>query len=191
MASSAIPIIFPAIAIEGEYFGDGSMRQTAPVSPALHLGARKVLVIGVRQEQAAAETESEQAADYPSMGQIAGYILDTLFLNSLHADIERLERINQTLSLLSAGGREQTELKMIETFVISPSADIAAIADPHIDELPAAVRYLMRVIGARRGRGQRLLSYLLFHSSFCRELIDLGFQDTVKHRDQLLRFLDL
>lgn len=192
MASSSIPIIFPAVAIKGEYFGDGSMRQTAPISPALHLGARKVLVIGVRQEQpAAVETEAERSAQYPSMGQIAGYILDTLFLNSLHADIERLQRINQTLSLLPEDMRDQTELKTIETFVISPSADIASIANPYIDALPAGVRYLMRVIGARREGGQRLLSYLLFHSAFCRELIDLGFDDTVKHRDKLLQFLSL
>lgn len=192
MASSAIPIIFPAVAIEGEYFGDGSMRQTAPISPALHLGANKVLVVGVRQElPAATETEGMQEEEYPSMGQIAGYILDTLFLNSLHADIERLQRINQTLSLVPEEARGRTDLKPIETFVISPSADIAAIAGPHLDVLPAAVRYLMRIIGAHRGGGQRLLSYLLFHSTFCRELIDLGYADTVKHRDKLLVFLDL
>lgn len=190
MASSAIPIIFPAVAIDGEYFGDGSMRQTAPVSPALHLGANKVLVVGVRQEQPTEEvTQSGQSLEYPSMGQIAGYILDTLFLNSLYADIERLQRINQTLSLLPDDMRDQAELKPIETFLISPSADIAAIAEPHIDALPAAVRYLMRIIGARRGSGQRLLSYLLFHSTFCRELIDLGFNDTVKQRGKLLEFL--
>ena len=190
MASSAIPIIFPAVAIDGEYFGDGSMRQTAPISPALHLGANKVLVVGVRQEQQAAETAEVQSMEYPSMGQIAGYILDTLFLNSLHADIERLERIKQTLSLVPDDLRSWTDLKTIETLVISPSADIAAIADPHLNVLPAAVRYLMRIIGARRGGGQRLLSYLLFHSTFCRELIDLGFNDTVQHRQRLLEFFN-
>lgn len=189
MASSAIPIIFPAVAIDGEHFGDGTMRQTAPISPALHLGADKVLVVGVRQEQTT-ETEDIQSKEYPSMGQIAGYILDTLFLNSLHADIERLQRINETLSLLPDEMHAKTELKSIETLVISPSADIAAIANPHLDVLPAAVRYLMRIIGARRGSGQRLLSYLLFHSTFCRELIDLGFNDTVGHRDKLLEFLN-
>ena len=189
MASSAIPIIFPAVAIEGEYFGDGSMRQTAPISPALHLGADKVLVIGVRQEH---QIESEIPAEpmtYPSMGQIAGYILDTLFLSSLNADIERLQRINQTLSLLSERNQTETELRHIETFVISPSQDIAAIAEPHIDALPLSVQYLMRVIGARRGSGERLLSYLLFHSTFCQELIDLGYNDTIEHREKLLEFL--
>lgn len=190
MASSAIPIIFPAVKIDGEYFGDGSMRQTAPVSPALHLGADKVLVIGVRQERPVEPEVSTAPLEYPGMGQIAGYILDTLFLNSLNADIERLERINQTLSLLSEQARGETELRPIETLVISPSQDIAAVAEPHINSLPASVRYLMRVLGARRGSGRRLLSYLLFESAFCRELIDLGFRDTIVHKQRLLEFLD-
>lgn len=189
MASSAIPVIFPAVAIDGEYFGDGSMRQTAPISPALHLGAKKVLIIGVRQEHQKETEGPAQTMQYPSMGQIAGYILDTLFLSSLNADIERLQRINQTLSLLSKRTHGETKLRHIETFVISPSKDIASIAEPYIDVLPSSVQYLMRVIGARRGSGERLLSYLLFHSAFCRELIDLGYNDTVAHRDRLLEFL--
>jgi NTE family protein len=189
MASSAIPIIFPAVKIDGEYFGDGSMRQTSPVSPALHLGADKVLVVGVRQEVPVEPEVATAPMEYPGMGQIAGYILDTLFLNSLNADIERLQRINHTLSLLTESARAETALRPIETLVISPSKDIAAIAEPHIDSLPASVRYLMRVLGARRGSGRRLLSYLLFDGVFCRELIDLGFQDTLRHKDRLLDFL--
>ena len=188
MASSAIPIVFPAVAIDGEYFGDGSMRQTAPISPALHLGADKVLVIGVRQKRPT-DTANTTALQYPSMGQIAGYILDTLFLNSLNADIERLERINKTLSLVAATERARSGLRQVETLVISPSQDIATIAEKHIDALPAAVQYLMRVIGARREGGQRLLSYLLFDSVFCRELIELGYNDTIGHKDRLLKFL--
>ena len=188
MASSGIPIVFPAVAIDGEYFGDGSMRQTAPISPALHLGADKVLVIGVRQARPT-DTTASAHLQYPSMGQIAGYILDTLFLSSLNADIERLERINKTLSLMADTERAKSGLRRIETLVISPSRDIAAIAEKHVDVLPSAVKYLMRIIGARREGGQRLLSYLLFDSAFCRELIELGFNDTIGHRDRLLRFL--
>lgn len=190
MASSAIPIIFPAVEIEGEYFGDGSMRQTAPVSPVLHLGANKVLIVGVRREVPIEPEVDAGPPEYPRMGQIAGYILDTLFLNSLNADIERLQRINQTLSLLPPDARSETELRAIETLIISPSEDIAAIAEPHIDTLPASVRYLMRVLGARRGSGRRLLSYLLFERAFCRELIDLGIRDTMVQKDQLLEFLN-
>ena len=189
MASSAIPVVFPAVAIDGEYFGDGSMRQNAPISPALHLGADKVLVIGVRQKRAR-EAEIQSAhLEYPSMGQMAGYILDTLFLNSLDADIERLERINKTLKQFPVDQHADTGLKMVKTLVISPSKDIAAIAEPHMDLMPGAVQYLMRIIGARRTGGQRLLSYLLFHETFCRELIDLGFDDAYGCKDQLLEFL--
>lgn len=188
MASSAIPIVFPAVAIGGEYFGDGSMRQTSPISPALHLGAAKVLIIGVRQEAPQAPA-TESAPGYPGMGQIAGYILDTLFLNSLNADIERLQRINQTLKLVPDDARKRIDLRPIETFIISPSQDIGAIAEPHMDLMPSAVQYLMRVIGARRGGGKRLLSYLLFHGTFCQELIDLGFKDTMRRKDALQEFL--
>jgi len=192
MASSGIPIVFPAVAIDGEYFGDGTMRQTAPISPALHLGADKVLIIGVRQEVPQAPvkfTMPDSGVEYPSVGQIAGYILDTLFLNSLNADIERLQRINEILELVPAAARGDVDLKPIETFIISPSKDIGAIAEPHMNLMPPAVRYLMRVIGARREGGKRLLSYLLFHGTFCGELMDLGFSDTMKRKDKLQEFL--
>ncbi len=192
MASSAIPIVFPAVAIDGEFFGDGTMRQTSPISPALHLGADKVLIIGVRQESdPEAEKSVHTAAEpgYPSMGQIAGYILDTLFLNSLYADLERLQRINQTLALVPDSERGETTLRPVETLLISPSQDIGAIAESHLDLMPATVRYLMRVIGAHRRGGKRLLSYLLFHGTFCKELIDLGFNDTLKKKRALGSFL--
>lgn len=192
MASAAIPIVFPAIAIGNEYFGDGTMRQTAPISPALHLGADKVLIIGVRKESApvplATPTE-ETIPVYPGMGQIAGYILDTLFLNSLYADLARLQRINQTLTLVPDSARKETNLRPIETLLISPSQDIGALAEPHLELLPATVQYLMRVIGTRQGGGKRLLSYLMFHGTFCSELIDLGFNDTMAKRHALEAFL--
>jgi NTE family protein len=192
MASSGIPIVFPAVAVDGEYFGDGSMRQTSPISPALHLGADKVLIIGVRQESPQASANfipPGPGVQYPGMGQIAGYILDTLFLNSLNADIERLQRINQTLELVPAAARERIALRSIETFIISPSQDIGAIAEPHMDLMPSAVQYLLRVIGARRGGGKQLLSYLLFHGTYCGELMDLGFNDTMNSKDKLREFL--
>ncbi len=192
MASSGIPIVFPSVAIDGEYFGDGSMRQTSPISPALHLGANKVLIIGVRQESpqvSSTVTTPGPPLQYPGMGQIAGYILDTLFLNSLNADIERLQRINQTLQLVPTEAQGRIALRPIETFIISPSGDIGAIAEPHMDLMPSAVQYLLRVIGARRGGGKQLLSYLLFHGTYCGELMDLGFSDTIKRKDELREFL--
>jgi len=187
MASAAIPIVFPAVGIGGEYFGDGSMRQTAPTSPALHLGADRILVIGVRRESIdAGEVEDH---DYPGVGQIAGYILDTLFLNSLSADIERLERINRTLEQVH--DPESTPLRRVDTLVVSPSRDLAGIAEPLYDLFPVSIRYLLAVLGARRGRGRRLMSYLLFERPFCRALVDLGYGDAMDRRDEIRAFLEL
>ncbi|MBS1270867.1 MAG: hypothetical protein MAG794_01835 [Gammaproteobacteria bacterium] len=188
MASAAIPILFPAVGIDGQYYGDGSMRQTAPTSPALHLGADKILVIGVRQEDAVNPTIAEDH-DYPGVGQIAGYILDTLFLNSLSADIERLERINHTLQHVVDS--ESTPLRQVETLVISPSKDLAAIAEPLYHLFPASIRYLLAVLGARRGNGRRLMSYLLFERPYCQALIELGYRDAMDRQSEIRGFLDL
>lgn len=186
MASAAIPILFPAVPIGGEYFGDGSMRQTSPLSPALHLGADRVLVIGVRRENGAGDAEAD-GDGYPGVGQIAGYILDTLFLNSLAPDIERLQRINQTLTQIEDPGR--TPLRRVETLLISPSRDIAAIAEPLHHLFPASIRYLLAVLGARRGRGRRLMSYLLFERPFCKALVDLGYRDAMRRQVEIHGFL--
>lgn len=186
MASASIPILFPAVGIGGEYFGDGSMRQTTPISPALHLGADRVLVIGVRQESAAGAAEAGEHG-YPGVGQIAGYILDTLFLNSLSADLERLQRINDTLELVPdpAG----TSLRRVDTLLISPSRDLAAIAEPLYHLFPASIRYLLAVLGARRGNGRRLMSYLLFERAYCRALIELGYRDAMERETEIREFL--
>lgn len=187
MASAAIPILFPAVSIDGRYFGDGSMRQTAPTSPALHLGSEKVLVIGVRQESGAESSEPEEH-DYPGIGQIAGYILDTLFLNSLFADIERLERINRTLEHVV--DKEKTPLRHVDTLLISPSRDLAAMAEPLYHLFPVSIRYLLAVLGARRESGRRLMSYLLFEKPYCRALLDLGYRDAMERESEIRAFLD-
>lgn len=187
MASASIPILFPAVGIGGEYFGDGSMRQTAPTSPALHLGSDRILVIGVRQESSGGLWESEDH-DYPGVGQIAGYILDTLFLNTLSADIERLERINETLRYV--GDLDSTPLRQVETLVISPSQDLAAIAEPLYHLFPVSIRYLLAVLGARRGSGRRLMSYLLFERPYCRALVDLGYRDAMDREAEIRAFLE-
>lgn len=189
MASTAIPIIFPAIPIGAEYFGDGSMRQNAPISPSLHLGANKVLILGVRREHGEVLDVQDEPPPYPGFGQIAGYILDTLFLNSLWADLERLQRINRTLELLSDSERSKTRLRPIQTLLISPSEDIAEIAERNEGACPRSVQYLLRFLGARRGSGRRLMSYLLFERPFCRELIGLGYQDATRQREDIQRFL--
>lgn len=192
MASAAMPFIFPAVRVGGEYFGDGALRQTAPLSPAIHLGADRLLVVGVRDEADNPLPEGRVSPDYPSFGQIAGYMLDTLFMDSLQADIERLERVNHTLSLVPEPARaEDTELRPVSVMQIRPSRDIREIAGRHAHEFPRSVRALLRGVGALGAGGRQLVSYLLFQSGYCNELLSLGYRDAMDRREELVAFLDL
>lgn len=191
MASSAIPFLFAAEKIHREYFGDGSMRQTAPLSAAVHLGAERVLVVGVHQ---GADGDGRAPdGQYPSLAQIAGHVLNSIFLDALEADLERLKRINRTIDLipqhhLREGG---VTLRKVDVLVISPSEDPEKVAARHMHQLPRTVRYLLRGVGARRRVGANLVSYLLFERPYCRELIDLGYKDAMHRKEEILRFLDM
>ena len=190
MASSAIPFFFEAVKINREYFGDGSMRHVAPISPALHLGASKVMVIGVRGNREEGRAR-EQVMEYPSMAQIAGHALNSIFLDSMEVDLERLQRINRTLELIPKKHLEDGSVKLrpVEALVISPSRDIGRIAAAHAHRLPRALRFFLRGIGAMGSDGTDLLSYLLFDQAYCRELIALGYADTIRRREEILAFL--
>jgi NTE family protein len=195
LASSAIPFVFPAVplSIEGriEYFGDGSMRQTAPISPAVHLGSERILIIGAGRLR---EPPGPRAgsSEYPNLAQIAGHALSNIFLDSLRADVERLQRINSTLKLVSPEARSKTRLRPIEVLLIAPSERLDDIAARHIGSLPFSIRALLRAVGVSgRGesaRGAALASYLLFEADYTRELIDLGVKDTMARRDEVLAF---
>ncbi|HEY3645351.1 MAG TPA: patatin-like phospholipase family protein [Gammaproteobacteria bacterium] len=187
MASVALPVIFPATRIGREYFGDGSMRQSAPLSPVVHLGADRVLVIALRNEQPNRLPLEEEQVPYPSLGQVAGYLLDTLFMDSIYGDLERLQRINATVSRMP--DRQGEALKVIDTLVITPSEDIRDIAQRHKQEFPTSVRVLLRGVGGLNRSGSQLLSYLLFEAKYCRDLIDLGVRDAQAQKDQLLAFI--
>lgn len=191
LASAAIPLIFPATPIfcEGrrEYFGDGSMRQVAPISPAIHLGADKVLVIGAGRLMEPAIDQSRNA-QYPSLAQIAGHALSSIFLDSIASDIERLNRINQTLSVLTEEQRTKTPLRPIEMLTIAPSERLDTIASRHVNSLPRPVRMLLSGIGAAEVRGAALASYLLFEKSYTCELINLGRKDALAHKNEILSF---
>ena len=191
MASSAIPFIFPAVKLHREYFGDGSMRQVAPISPAIHLGADKILVVGAGRSSAP-DVAREHSAAYPSLAQIAGHVLSSIFLDSLYVDIERATRINHTVSLIPEQVRQQQgmSLRPIEVLVISPSERLDQLAAHHAHSLPGPVRLLLRGIGAMNRHGGALTSYLLFEAAYTRALIDLGRRDTLARRDEVLAFLE-
>lgn len=192
MASSAIPFVFSAVKLNREYFGDGSMRQNAPISPALHLGADRVMVIGVRQEENSDDSRPE-VKEYPSMAQIAGHILNSIFLDALEADLERLQRINKTLSVIPSDQADEhgIALRPVDVLVISPTENLEKIAVRHVRHLPRAVRFLLRGLGAFDRNGSNLISYLLFEKPYCRELISLGYADAMIRRQEILDFLDV
>lgn len=191
MASIAVPMIFPPVLIGNEYFGDGAMRQATPLSPAIHLGADRILVIGVRNEVVDAETDVTQLPAYPSFAQIAGYMLDALFMDGLYSDLERMTRINQLLDSVSSAQRSGIlgQMRPLDTMVIVPSEDLRVIARRHRRELPFAIRALLRGIGGKKSSENRLLSYLLFEKAYTKELIDLGYRDAMKVKDELLAFV--
>jgi len=188
MASVAVPMVFPPVQIGYEYFGDGAMRHATPLSPAVRLGADRILVVGVRNE---VPDPVPSEPHPPSLGRIAGYMLDALFLDGLSGDLERLTRLNTIIE--NAPGKvienEGEKLRFIEAFVMLPSEDIREIAARHVKELPWSVRMLLRGVGATSKGGAQLLSYLLFESGFTRELIDLGYRDAMASKDELLEFV--
>lgn len=197
LASSAIPFVFPAEALQidgrTEYFGDGSMRQSAPIAPAIHLGAQRVLVVGAgRMHEPKSEVHLHTTHTYPSLAQIAGHALSNIFLDALSVDVERVRRINQTLTLIPAEFRQQSSLRPVELLVIAPSQRLDTVAARHIDALPHAVRTLLGGLGVSSSasdvKGAALASYLLFESAYTSELMQLGYADALRQQDDILKF---
>lgn len=190
MASAAMPIIFPAIRLDREYCGDGVIRQSAPLSPAIHLGADRLLVLGVRNEDPNEMPGPGEPVEYPSFGQIAGYMLDTLFMDSLYADLERLQRINQTVGhVKDRDVRHQIGLHHVDCEVVVPSEDVRDIARAHADRFPRTVRMLLSGVGALNTGGRQLMSYLLFEPEYLRALIDLGYRDGQTQCDRICAYI--
>ncbi|MFJ3461005.1 patatin-like phospholipase family protein [Achromobacter spanius] len=195
MASSAIPFVFPARQVQvhgkGEWCGDGSMRQLAPISPAIHLGAHRVMVIGTGYRDDTHPENREASPPYPSLAQVGGHALSSIFLDGLSADVERLERINYLMDHAGPNGAPPT-VRRIEVLTITPSQSLDLMALEHLHDMPAQARALFRVLGVssdpNRPGGGALMSYLLFEAGYTKRLIELGYADTMRRNDEVIAF---
>jgi len=186
MASAAIPLLFPPIKIGDDYFGDGAMRQIHPLSPAIHLGSDRLLIIGVRARRAAGVNVSRVNVPMPSPGEIFGYMLDTLFTDQIYGDLEQLERINE---LVRAAPEVAHGERNVETLMLAPSVDPREIAAQHSAAMPSGLRALLRVIAGRDATSSQLASYLMFEAPYTRALIELGYRDAMQARVALTAFM--
>jgi len=191
IASTAIPFVFPAARVGDDYFMDGSVRQLTPLSAPLNLGARRILVIAVGQFNGQRDADAATSAAYPSFAQAAGHALATIFLDNLGADLEHMAQVNRIVDAMPAAALAASGLKVghVEALVLAPSINLGPVALAFMDELPSAVRTLLRALGGTHGNGANLTSYLLFDRAFCRALIALGYADTMARRAEIATFL--
>ena len=195
MASSAIPFLFPATPLwvdgQREYFGDGSMRQVSPLSPAMHLGSHKILVVGVGQPERSGLVGAAAEADRrgPSLGGIAGHAMASVFHDTLQADVEQAQRVTKTLQQLPREVAAVLPYRSVEVVSVQPSQSLDALAQAYAHELPASVRRALGGLGALKGGGGALASYLLFEPGFVQALVALGEQDAYARKEELLAFL--
>ncbi|MGH8273509.1 MAG: patatin-like phospholipase family protein [Gammaproteobacteria bacterium] len=193
MASLALPFIFPSVKVGDEWCGDGSTRQLTPLSPAIHLGADRLLIVDTQYPAPVRSPGNKQAMPYPSLSRVMGYLLDTIFSDSLYADLERLEQTNSILEHDSGATvrADKRVLRRIGTLLITPSSRVVSLAARHEQALPKAIGWLLRAFGDRGEGGDLLLSYMLFEADYCRELIELGRRDVRAREEELRRFLGI
>jgi NTE family protein len=186
MASLALPTMFPPVLINREYFGDGALRQKAPLSAALHLGADKILVLGV----AGQPVGREKVTIAPSVAQVMGQLIASAFIDSLSEDIEMLQRFNDFAECLTKEQLEKMRVKPIKLLVIEPTIKFGEVASRFISHLPNSTRLLLRITGANRSTGEsNLASYILFEKEFCRGLIQQGYADAMAQADSIRAFM--
>lgn len=185
MASSALPFIFKPCRLQNHHYGDGSIHQLNPLSPAIHLGAKRILIVSLAPDEHCAETLPSD----PSSSDIAGHLLDTVFTDALTSDIERLQRINNTIKLVPERKREQLGLRHIDNLVLKPSKNLDDLTHKHFHKLPYNIRTLLRLFGVNAGDATGLSSFLLFEQDYCKELIELGYQDTQARLEEVCAFL--
>ncbi len=193
MASTAIPILFPPVRIGQSYYGDGSVRLKAPLSPAIHLGAEAILAIGLRYYRTAQQTleinESWKMSSI-SIADVAGVLLNAGFLDNLDGDLERLERINNTLRLIPQDKHKElpNELRPITTLAMRPSEDLGQMAAENIDNFGILLKFLLKGLGSTKSSGADLVSYLAFDKAYTRKLLKLGYADGLAQEKALLEF---
>lgn len=187
MASAALPIIFPAVRIGDEFFGDGSVRQMAPLAPALHLGARGVLAIGVRTPRGVKSPGRER--EYPSAAEAMALLFDAIFLDALEADAERLDRINALLAPLDPAAAPNG-LRTVELLVLHPTRNLGELAAGKGHLLPASVRRVVRAIGGQRESAGDFLGFLLFHPEYTSRLMEVGYDDVAAQWPDIERFFE-
>jgi NTE family protein len=187
LASAALPFAFAPVRLESGYFGDGSLRLTSPLSPAIHLGADRILVITTRDGNTIPPTDGV-IEESPSIGEMAGHALDVLFNDSLESDHERMMRINQTISLVTPEARKNSPLRAIETVLLKPSRDLRDVAKDHAKKVPWSVKFLLQSMGPKEGDG-RIESYLMFEQGYIGALIDLGYTDTMNNAANIKQLL--
>lgn len=195
LASSAIPTVFPTVRINREFFGDGALRQLAPMSPAIHLGADSLFVIGVSGNRTAAKADRRRIVKHsPSMGQIVGHLLNSAFVDALEGDLEHLERMNELIRLIPEENRQAANLQLraINNMVISPTSPLDVIAGRNIRYLPKSLRFFLRSTGSTAsGGGATAASYLLFSNEFITELMELGKRDTYEKEAAVKGFFNI
>ncbi|MBC7659104.1 MAG: patatin-like phospholipase family protein [Chitinophagaceae bacterium] len=195
LASSSIPVFFKPVRIGNNFFGDGGIRSASPMSPAIHLGADRLIAIGVRyprNELEAMEINQQVTMDTISLAEISGVLLNSLFLDALEFDYERLMRVNETVSLLTAQSQEKSNyrLRKIPTLLFLPSVDLGQIAADQFNKFPVVLRYFLRGLGASESTGADLLSYLAFDQSYTQSLVTVGKKDALDRRDEILAFFE-
>lgn len=188
MASAAIPLFFPPVKVNNTFYGDGCLRNTAPLSPAIHLGADKLIVVSVRRPDHLAPKAAPALSVQPSIARVLGVMMNAVLLDAIEVDMERMTRVNNTLKSVPANVLKDLSLRPIEYLWIRPSQDIAALADGKYDKLPNIMRYLIGGLGGS-GESSELTSYLLFDPEYCGRLIELGYNDAMNSRDEIKSFL--
>jgi NTE family protein len=193
MASAAIPVFFPPVALDGSFYGDGCVRMNYPMSPAIHLGAERIVAVSVRHLRAPSETAEREArskTDQIPLSEIAGVLLNSVFLDSLDSDVERMERTNKTLALVPREKLTKSDLDVrpIPALLLRPSQDLGKLAADEYERFPGMLRYLLKGIGASGQAGEDLLSYLAFEPIYIQRVMELGHADTMARRDEIEEF---